>query len=109
MGFRAEGIWRAVRPSGARSYVVMYRPAGEARRAAVRRVTIDTVGKITPDEARRAAKRIVGLVAHGEDPAAERVSAVRRQWPTFRRRSLPSMWKPSGSRRRRRNTATSTT
>ena len=50
----------------------MYRPAGEGRRAAVRRVTIDTVGKITPDEARRAAKRIIGSVAHGEDPAAER-------------------------------------
>jgi integrase len=67
-----KGFGVRVRPSGARSYVVMYRPAGEGRRAAVRRVTIDTVGKITPDEARRAAKRIIGSVAHGEDPAAER-------------------------------------
>ena len=70
-----KGFGLRVRPSGARSYVVLLRPAGEGRRAAVRRVTIDTVGKITPDEARLAAKRIIGSVAHGEDPAAERAQA----------------------------------
>ncbi len=72
-----KGFGLRVRPSGARSYVVLYRPAGEGRRAAVRRVTIDAAGKITPDEARLAAKRIIGSVAHGEDPAAERTQARR--------------------------------
>ena len=67
-----KGFGLRVRPSGARSYVVVYRRAGQGRRAPVRRVTIDAVGKITPDEARRAAKRILGSVAHGADPAEER-------------------------------------
>ena len=58
-----------VRPSGARSYVVLYRPAGEGRRAVVRRVTIDTVGKITPDEARVAAKRIIAQFVDFAIPA----------------------------------------
>jgi integrase len=67
-----KGFGVRVRPSGARSYVVIYRPAGEGRRAAVRRVTIDAIGKITPDQARTVAKRILGSIAHGDDPAGER-------------------------------------
>jgi integrase len=72
-----KGFGVRVRPSGARSYVVVYRPAGEGRRAAVRRVTIDAAGKITPDQARTAAKRILGSIAHGDDPAGERAQERR--------------------------------
>ena len=40
LGFGAKGFGFRVRPSGARSYVVVYRPVGEGRQAAVRRVTL---------------------------------------------------------------------
>lgn len=69
-----KGFGVRIRPSGARSYVVVYRRAGHGRGAPVKRVTIDAVGKITPDEARKAAKRILGSIAHGADPAGERAS-----------------------------------
>jgi integrase len=72
-----KGFGVRVRPSGARSYVVVYRPAGEGRRAAVRRVTIDAIGKITPDQARTVAKRFLGSIAHGDDPAGERAAERR--------------------------------
>jgi integrase len=72
-----KGFGLRVRPSGARSYVVVYRRAGEGRRAPVRRMTIGAAGKITPDEARRAAKRILGSIAHGDDPAADRAQERR--------------------------------
>src|ERR1700730_7485407 len=86
---RDSGLKRValrVRRSGARSYVVVYRRAGQGRRAPVRRVTIDAAGKITPDEARTAAKHILGSIAHGNDPAAEwaqeRPAATLRIWPS---------------------------
>lgn len=72
-----KGFGLRVRPSGARSYVVIYRRAGEGRRAPVRRMTIGAAGKITPDEARRAAKRILGSIAQGDDPAANRAQERR--------------------------------
>jgi len=72
-----KGFGLRVRPTGARSYVVVYRPAGQGRRAAVRRVTIGAAGKITPDQARTAAKRILGSIAHGDDPAADRAEERR--------------------------------
>ena len=77
-----KGFGLRVRPSGARSYVVVYRPIGEGRKAAVRRVTLGAVGKITPDEARRIARKVLGSVAHGDDPAADR--AQERRAATFK-------------------------
>jgi integrase len=62
-----------VRPSGAASYVVMTR-AGSGRTAPLRRVTLGAVGKITPDQARLLAKKVLADVAHGRDPAAERTA-----------------------------------
>ena len=53
------------RPTGAMSYVVVYR-AGVGRGAPVRRYTIAAVG---PERARTRAKVILGAVAHGHDPA----------------------------------------
>jgi integrase len=63
-----RGFGVRIRPSGAKSYVVVYR-AGSGRGAPVRRYTIATVGKIAPEQARARAKVILGSVAHGQDPA----------------------------------------
>jgi integrase len=66
-----RGFGVRVRPSGAMSYVVVYR-AGAGRKAPVRKVTLGAVGKITPDIARTLAEKALGAIAHGRDPAAER-------------------------------------
>jgi integrase len=68
---KLTGFGVRVRPSGAMSYVVVYR-AGSGRGAPVRRFTIANVGKATPEAARRRARAILGAVAHGHDPAGEK-------------------------------------
>jgi integrase len=66
-----SGFGVRVRPTGAKSYVVLYR-AGTGRGAPQRRFTIGAVGKITPDKARERAKGVLGAVANGKDPAGEK-------------------------------------
>src|SRR6266699_4450130 len=70
------GFGVRVRPSGAKSYVVKYR-AGSGRTAPTRRLTLARVGKVTPDEARDLARKTIGAVAHGTDPAALRAAEKR--------------------------------
>ena len=70
---KLPGFGVRVRPSGAMSYVVVYR-AGSGRGAPVRRYTIANIGKATPEAARRRAKAILGAVAHGHDPAGEKAA-----------------------------------
>src|SRR5499433_1647562 len=70
---KLPGFGVRVRPTGAMSYVVVYR-AGAGRGAPVRRFTIANVGKTTPEAARRRAKSILGAVAHGQDPAGEKAT-----------------------------------
>ena len=67
------GFGVRVRPTGAKSYVVVYR-AGAGRGVPVRRYTIAAVGKITPERARTRAKIILGAVAHGHDPANQKTN-----------------------------------
>jgi len=56
-------------------YVVEYRPGGGGRGAQKRRLTIGQHGSPwTPDKAREEAKRILGMVADGDDPAAEKTA-----------------------------------
>jgi integrase len=74
-----SGFGIRVRPTGAKSYVVVYR-AGTGRGAPQRRFTIGAIGKLTPDKARDRAKGILGSVAHGRDPAGEK--AAERGTPT---------------------------
>src|SRR5271165_909526 len=68
-----SGFGVRVRPTGAMSYVVVYR-AGSGRGAPVRRYTIAAVGKITPETARRQAQTLLGSVAHGRDPAGDKAN-----------------------------------
>jgi hypothetical protein len=67
------GFGVRVRPSGAMSYVVVYR-AGAGRGTPVRRFLLASVGKIAPEAARRQAKAILGAVAHGKDPAGDKTT-----------------------------------
>lgn len=75
-----SGFGVRVRPTGTKSFVVVYR-AGSGRGAPVRRYTIAAVSKITPERARERAKAILGSVAHGHDPAGEKT--VERGTPTI--------------------------
>jgi len=68
-----------VRATGGMSYIVQYK-AGSGRGAPARRVTLGGVGKMTPEQARAAARKVLGSVAHGRDPAADKANE---------RRSLP--------------------
>jgi integrase len=65
------GFGVRVRPGGGgKTYLLMYR-AGVGRGAPLRKLTIGTHGSPwTPDGARIEAKRLLGLVAGGADPAA---------------------------------------
>jgi integrase len=70
------GFGLRVQPSGAKSYIIRYR-AGSGRSAPTRRMTLGSTRRITPDEARGLAKKLLGSVAHGADPAADRAAETR--------------------------------
>ena len=67
------GFGLKVTPAGRKVYLVQYRLGGRGGRT--RRVTIGTHGAVTPDEARKEAKRLLGQVSAGRDPAALRDEA----------------------------------
>jgi integrase len=67
-----KGFGLKITPTGAKVYLAQYR-AGKGRGAPTKRVTIGRHGAPwTPDQARDRAKAILGKVANGGDPAAER-------------------------------------
>lgn len=77
-----KGFGLRVRSLEHKTYVVEYRPGVGGRSAPKRRYSIGRHGDIgpggkpwTPDTARDEAKRILGLVANGRDPAADRSAA----------------------------------
>jgi integrase len=70
------GFGAAAFASGKKVYVAQYRQAGRSRR-----ITIGEHGRLTPDEARREAKKLLGAVEGGADPIAERQAA--RAVPAF--------------------------
>ncbi|MBZ9851356.1 site-specific integrase [Mesorhizobium sp. CA14] len=67
-----SGFGLRVEKSGAKTFVVRYRAEGGGRSAAQRYVTIGRLGTLTPEQARKQAKAVLGGVAKGEDPADER-------------------------------------
>jgi hypothetical protein len=65
-----SGFGIAAHRSGKKTYAVQYRRNGRSRRA-----TIGEHGRLTPDQARSEAKKLLGAVASGGDPVAERAAA----------------------------------
>jgi integrase len=78
---KLPGFGVRVQRSGVMSYVAKYR-AGSGRSAPTRRLTLGRVGKITPAEAEKLAKQLLGAVAHGTDPAA--IKSAERRGATLR-------------------------
>lgn len=67
---KLPGFGCRVRSSGSKSFIVMYRVGG--RNATPRKVTIGTYGKITVEQARDEASKVLAKAELGEDVAAER-------------------------------------
>src|SRR3546814_9632447 len=65
-----RGFGLRVEPSGIKTFLAKYRAEGGGRRAPERRITIGRYGALTPEEARRPARKILGGAATGADPAA---------------------------------------
>ena len=66
-----RGFGVRVSPAGARTFIVKYRlPSGRVRWA-----TIDRVGVVTLDQARRRARQFLGVVAAGDDPLRRKDAA----------------------------------
>jgi integrase len=65
------GFGIRIRPGGSKTFIAQYR-AGGGRSGTSRRFTLGRYGAITVDEARDAAKKVLGSVAHGSDPAGDR-------------------------------------
>src|SRR5262245_15257004 len=68
-----SGFGLKITPSGRKVYLVQYRLGG--RRGRTRRFTIGQHGELTPTAARNEAKRLLGEVAVGRDPAIDRDKA----------------------------------
>jgi hypothetical protein len=88
-------------PSGIVSYGLRYRAAGKQRWLA-----LGLHGRLTPDMARKAAKKRVGEVADDRDPAAERAAEQENdegfsQWPLGRIPGSPRAQEPASRRRGR--------
>jgi integrase len=61
------GFGLRVMPKGTRAYIAVYRLNGKQRW-----VTLARADRLTPDQARKAAQVVMGKVAVGDDPAAEK-------------------------------------
>ena len=69
-----RGFGIRARVGGAKTYILHYR-AGTGRGAPLRKLTIGKHGSPwTPNNARTEAKRLLGLIASGEDPAEQRAT-----------------------------------
>lgn len=71
------GFGIRVKPPATLSYVIQYRTAGQSRR-----MTLGKHGRITLEKARKEAKKYLGQVTVGQDPARER--AEQRAAPTMK-------------------------
>jgi integrase len=67
-----KGFGLRIEASGRKCFIIRYRADGGGRNAPKRLVTIGAYGVLTPDQARAEAKKLLGAVATGKDPGAER-------------------------------------
>jgi hypothetical protein len=65
-----KGFGIVILPSGRRTYCIQYRN----QHRTLKRLKIGVHGQVTTEEARELAKKRLGQVAHGEDPAEEKRS-----------------------------------
>lgn len=70
-----KGFGLRVMPSGFKSWVVEYRPAGAGRTASKKRVALGSASSLTSAEARKLAKDMLAAVRGGADPLTERATA----------------------------------
>ena len=73
-----RGFGLRIEPSGIKTFIAKYRVGGGGRNAPQRIQTLGRYGTLTPEEARRKAKVVLGSVAAGADPQGE-LSARRRE------------------------------
>ena len=78
---KLTGFGVRVQPSGVKAFLVNYRTGDGGRRAPSKRVVIGRYGRISVEQARREAHKVLGEVASGGDPAGERAQA--RAMPTL--------------------------
>jgi integrase len=71
-----KGFGLKITPTGRRTFLVQYRPAGDRRNP--RKYTIGEYGSVTPFQARVEAQRVLAERAAGRDPQAEKREAKRR-------------------------------
>ena len=79
---KLTGFGVLVHPSGVKSFIVNYRLGSGGRTAPNKRLVIGRCDRIAAEQARREAHRLLGMVAMGEDPAAERARS--RRMPALR-------------------------
>lgn len=73
----AKGLGLKVTPAGRKGFFLKYRPAGQRT---TRKLTLGTYGVLTVEQARDEARKALGAIVAGSDPARER--ADRRRAPT---------------------------
>ena len=62
-------------PTGTKSFIVSYHAGDRGRKVPIMRVVIGRYGRVTPDQARRLAHKLLGQIASGSDHADERAMA----------------------------------
>ena len=72
------GFGLRIEPSGIKSFVAKYRTNGGGRSASQRMATIGRLGKLTAEQARKEAKRMLAAAVAGADPAGD-LQAKRRE------------------------------
>lgn len=72
-----RGFGLLVRPTGARSWILEYRPGAGGRGVSKRRLVIGDPDTMTPEAARQSAKDMLADIRKGKDPAADRAEERR--------------------------------
>jgi integrase len=75
------GFGLRLRQGGRRVWIAQYRPSGSRR---TRRVTLGTVEKLAPVQAREAARKLLARVALGQDPQGDKEAKRAQSVRTFR-------------------------